>query len=142
MSETQGGGKSGRWGKAALCQDSALEVGAVLEGHCAAARAAPGVRPSRGAPAVGAGGEGAADEPKPLHEREGKVNRWVGAPSEWQSGLSTYGQVIYENVRPGLDVVFDTRKHGLEYTLRLKPGADSTNLRFRYEGAYGVQVGA
>lgn len=78
--------------------------------------------------------------PRPEGERETKVNRMIGDQSTWQFGLSSYTQMVYDQVRPGVDMTIEARPQGLKYTLQVAPGADASNLKFRYEGSTGVSV--
>lgn len=84
---------------------------------------------------------GAKDaEPRAVNELPGRVNRFVGDPSQWSTDQKTYGTVNYEEIRPGVDLSVESRPHGYKYTLQAAPGADLTNLRFRYRGAENVRV--
>ncbi|MGZ6095326.1 MAG: DUF7948 domain-containing protein, partial [Polyangiales bacterium] len=38
------------------------------------------------------------------HERRDKVHHYVGDPSKWQRDMPTYGQLAWEEIRPGVDM--------------------------------------
>jgi hypothetical protein len=48
--------------------------------------------------------------------------------------------MTYPQVAPSIDLTFEPRLHGVEYSLRAAPGTDPGALRFRYEGALEVIV--
>jgi hypothetical protein len=68
------------------------------------------------------------------------VNQYLGDQSKWTTNQKTYSSVVYDDLRPGVDMVVESTLKALKYTLRVAPGADASNLRFRYEGARAVQV--
>jgi hypothetical protein len=72
----------------------------------------------------------------------GKVNYIKGSDAkEWRTDIPTYRKVRYENVYPGVDVVFygvDGRR--LEYDLVVKPGADPGAIRLSFSGADKVSL--
>jgi len=71
----------------------------------------------------------------------GKVNYLRGKdPAAWRTGLSTYAKVRYENVYPGVDLVYYGTQGQLEYDLVLAPGADPTVIRLAFAGADRVRL--
>jgi len=82
----------------------------------------------------------AASEPRGAGPLETRITRMVGDSSTWQVDLPTYSRVEYDNVRPGVGMVVESRPHGLKYTLHVAPRADASGLVFRYAGAEGVDV--
>ena len=61
-----------------------------------------------------------------LDELPGKSNYFIGNdPKKWRTHVPTYGRVRYENVYPGVDLVYYGNKGGqLEYDFVVAPGAD------------------
>lgn len=55
-------------------------------------------------------------------------------------GVKSFGQVKYESVWPGVDLIFYGNQQQLEYDFRLAPGADAGRIRFAIEGAERVVV--
>lgn len=45
-------------------------------------------------------------------------------PKQWQTKVPSYGSVAYHGVYPGIDVVYDARRGGLEYDFEVAPGAE------------------
>jgi hypothetical protein len=45
------------------------------------------------------------------------------------TGLGTYGAVIYEELWPGIDLIYTVKAARLKYTFLVKPGADPTNIK-------------
>jgi hypothetical protein len=59
-------------------------------------------------------------------ELPGKVNYFIGNdPRQWRTNVPTFAQVRYENVYPGIDLVYHGNQSGqLEYDFVVAPGAD------------------
>ena len=70
--------------------------------------------------------------------RTGTVNSFVG--SEHRTGLAAYQEIAYEEVWPGIDLVFRGRGANLKYELHVAPGADPRQIRLAYEGAGAVTL--
>ena len=79
-------------------------------------------------------------EPRAEDEGRARVNRFVGDPSLWTRDEKTYGTVVYDEIRPGVDLRVESRPHAYKYTVTAERGRDVENLRFRYEGARAVRV--
>jgi len=55
---------------------------------------------------------------------DAKVNYLTGDdPDRWQTDVPTYGEIVYANVWPGIDVAFRGDSGQLKYEFRLRPGA-------------------
>ncbi|MCI0337467.1 MAG: SBBP repeat-containing protein, partial [Acidobacteria bacterium] len=63
-----------------------------------------------------------------------------GSRDRWQVGLRSFSRVAYENVWPGIDLVFDGTVNRMKYTFIIKPGADPNQIRMSYRGAIGLKV--
>jgi hypothetical protein len=75
-------------------------------------------------------------EPQGRRPRPGRVNYLLGNdPAKWQTNLPTYGQVVYRNVWPGIDVRFRGAEGQLKYEFLLRPGAEVGDIRLAYRGA-------
>lgn len=71
----------------------------------------------------------------------GRVNYFSGNdPTHWQTDLPTYAGVVYRQLYKGIDLRFDGTSRSLKGTYTLTPGADPGAIRWRYEGAAGLQV--
>ena len=62
-----------------------------------------------------------------------------GPKENWKTGLPSYGEITYENLWPGIDLVYRATVGALKYEFRVKPGADSRKIRLRYRGATAVR---
>ena len=67
----------------------------------------------------------------------GHSNYCLGSnPQEWRLGVAQYAKVVYENVYPGIDLVFHgSTESQLEYDLIVHPGANASAVQFRCSGA-------
>jgi len=69
------------------------------------------------------------------------VNYFVGTdPRHWRVNVPTYTEVKYENVYPGVDLVFYGHQQQLEYDFIVAPGADPTMIVLSFDGADRVIV--
>ncbi len=85
--------------------------------------------------------EGAAEvAPRPEGERSSKVNVYKGERSTWKTDQATYSSIVYDDVRPGVDLVVESRPLSFKYTLKAERAADMGALRFGYGGAQDVHV--
>ena len=60
-------------------------------------------------------------------------------PERWVIGARSYSRIKYEEVWPGIDIVFGSGRGSLKYDLILAPGADPDDIRFRVDGALGIR---
>jgi hypothetical protein len=73
----------------------------------------------------------------------GKVNYFVGRdPKSWLRDIPTYARVRYSGVYPGVDVLWHGNRGRLEYDLDLQPGADSSRIAMRFDGARKLSLEA
>jgi hypothetical protein len=72
---------------------------------------------------------------EPEDVQAARVNYFLGNdPSRWVHGLKTYAQLRYKNLYPGIDLVFYGKNGKLEYDFVVAPGADPSQIRFRFTG--------
>src|SRR5262249_21611221 len=73
----------------------------------------------------------------------GKVNYFLGNdPSKWRTNVATYGQLVYNEIYPGIDLVYYGNSVELEYDFVVAPGADPGQVRLAFVGADGLTVAA
>jgi hypothetical protein len=89
--------------------------------------------------AVAMGFEGGSVAPKV--EGDGRqpavINYYVGTdPSRWHSGVPTFARVHYQNVYPGVNLVYYAENDRLEFDFQVAPGSDPGQIRLRTAGAY------
>ena len=61
-----------------------------------------------------------------------------GPEKDWKTGLPTFSRVVYENLWPGIDLVYRGERNHLKYEFHVEPGADPGRIRLRYIGATNV----
>jgi hypothetical protein len=72
----------------------------------------------------------------------GKVNYLIGSdPAKWRTNLPTYGQVVYHDLWPGIDMVFRGANGQLKYEFLVRPGARVSDIRLAYRGTGGLSLG-
>jgi hypothetical protein len=62
-------------------------------------------------------------------------------PSKWRTNISTYEQVVYEQLWNGIDMRFRGGGGALKYEFAIRPGARVDDIRLAYEGAERVSLG-
>jgi hypothetical protein len=71
----------------------------------------------------------------------GRVNYFIGNdPQKWRTNIPTYRAVAFRNAYPGIDLKFYGTGRQLEYDVIVQPGADPTQVRFKYAGIKGLKV--
>ena len=76
-----------------------------------------------------------------LEELPGKLNYFLGNdPTRWRTNLPTYTKVKYQNVYPGVDLVYYGNQGQLEYDFVVAPGADPQAIQLTFEGADNLEV--
>ncbi|HET9866492.1 MAG TPA: SBBP repeat-containing protein, partial [Nitrospira sp.] len=76
-------------------------------------------------------------------ELPGKVNYLSDKdPNRWRTGISTYAKVAYQNVYPGVDLVYYGNQQQLEYDFIVRPGTDPDIIALSFEGADQLEVDA
>jgi hypothetical protein len=87
--------------------------------------------------------EGASE--RVLLEGEGrqssKHNFFIGKDrSQWRSGISSYAQVVYDNLYDGVDLCVREQEGWLEYDVLLSEGADLSDVVICCEGLKGLMI--
>ncbi|PYV24233.1 MAG: hypothetical protein DMG27_13410, partial [Acidobacteria bacterium] len=89
---------------------------------------------------------GASPAPKVsgVERLPGIVNYFVGDdPKDWRTRVPTYARVRYDDVYPGIDLVYyGNRDHQLEYDFVVGPGADPKAIRLSLEGGGALKLDA
>ena len=65
---------------------------------------------------------------------------FTGPEKDWKAGLPTFSRVVYEDLWPGIDLVYSGTVNKLKYELVVEPGVDPSVIRLRYRGADAVQL--
>ena len=71
----------------------------------------------------------------------GKSNYFVGSdPAKWRSGVPQFARVRYENIYPGINLVFYGNQGHLEYDFQVAPGADPAQAVLQFNGAKRLEL--
>ncbi len=71
----------------------------------------------------------------------GKTNYFLGNdPAKWHADVPQFARVSYENVYPGINLVFYGNQGQLEYDFRIAPGADASQAQLKFDGAQKVEL--
>ncbi|MFZ1929210.1 MAG: SBBP repeat-containing protein [Candidatus Sulfotelmatobacter sp.] len=71
----------------------------------------------------------------------GKSNYFIGNdPKKWHTGVPQFAGVRYQNVYPGIDLVFYGSQGRLEYDFKVAPGADPSQAELQFEGATKLEL--
>jgi hypothetical protein len=72
-----------------------------------------------------------------------KTNYLVGSdPSEWHTNIPNFGRVEYQNVYPGVNLVYYGNQGQLEYDFVVAPGADPNVIKLSIQGAQSITLDA
>ncbi len=61
-------------------------------------------------------------------------------PSQWHTGITSYGRVAYQDVYAGIDLTYYGNQQQLEYDFTVAPGADPGVIRLAFDGAASVSL--
>lgn len=76
-----------------------------------------------------------------LDELPGKANYFIGSDrQQWLSDIPTFSRVKYENIYPGVDLVFYGNQRQLEYDFVIAPGADPATIKLAFHGAKSLEI--
>ncbi|MBU0754845.1 MAG: hypothetical protein KJ645_06865 [Planctomycetes bacterium] len=83
-----------------------------------------------------------ADRVNPRAENKQKAvfSYFTGNKGDWHTGCATYGRLVYEDLWPGIDLVYKTSINRLKYEFHVKPGADPSRIRLAYQGVEGYEL--
>jgi len=69
-----------------------------------------------------------------------KISYFKGPKADWKTGLATFGRVVYSDLWPGIDLVYEGDSGRLKGTFVVRPGADPSRIQMAYEGAQKVSL--
>jgi hypothetical protein len=61
-------------------------------------------------------------------------------PNKWHTNVPNYERVKFEQVYPGIDLVYYGNQQRLEYDFVLRPGAEAKQIRLTYSGADSMHL--
>ncbi len=71
----------------------------------------------------------------------GKSNYLLGNnPAKWLRGVPQFAHVRYENIYPGIDLVFYGNQGRLEHDFHVAPGADPSQAELQFDGAQKLEL--
>ena len=77
-----------------------------------------------------------------VERRIGRSHYLSGGPAQWRRDVPTFARVRYDNVYPGISLLFYGSDRQLEYDFIVAPGADPAVLVLAFEGAEQVRLDA
>ena len=76
-----------------------------------------------------------------LEELPGKANYFIGNDrTKWRTNIPTYAKVRYQEVYPGVDLVYYSKQGQLEYDFVVAPGADPKTISLAFTGAERIEA--
>jgi len=87
--------------------------------------------------------EGADSDTQVVGENQmrGIVNYHVGNdPTRWRSSIPTYRGILYKQLYPGIDLLYNGDEGILKGTYTIAPGANPADIRWRFDGASGISL--
>ncbi|WP_441303061.1 DUF7948 domain-containing protein [Candidatus Nitrospira allomarina] len=71
----------------------------------------------------------------------GKAHYFKGNdPNKWQKNVSTYAQVRYAEIYPGIDLVYYGNQQQLEYDFIIAPGKDPASITINFQGVDTLNI--
>ena len=71
----------------------------------------------------------------------GKTNYLLGNdPAKWRRGIPEFARLRYENIYPGINLVFYGNQGHLEYDFQVAPGADPGQAELEFHGAKRLEL--
>lgn len=58
----------------------------------------------------------------------------------WRTGIPAYAKVRYQNIYPGIDMVYYGNEQQLEYDFVIAPGADPSRISMQFDGAANLRL--
>jgi Beta-propeller repeat/Abnormal spindle-like microcephaly-assoc'd, ASPM-SPD-2-Hydin len=78
-----------------------------------------------------------------LEDLPGKSNYFLGNdPKKWRTNIPTYAKVKYQNIYPGVDLVYHGSQGRLEYDFVVAPGCDPGVIALEFHSADKIRVDA
>ncbi len=71
----------------------------------------------------------------------GKSNYFLGNdPAKWRQGVPQFARVRYENIYPGVNLIFYGNQGRLEYDFQVAPGSDPGQAELEFNGAKHLEL--
>lgn len=86
--------------------------------------------------------DGAPVGPVGMEEKGWESNYFLGDdPDRWVTGAQNFDEIVYEDVWPGIDMIYRFSGGDLKYDVIVGVDADPTSVRFSLDGHQGLVVG-
>lgn len=69
-----------------------------------------------------------------------RIQRFMGPPSQWRTGIPGYRQIAYRGIYDGVDLLFHGTSSQLEFDLTVAPGTDPSRIQLEWKGARKVSI--
>ncbi len=70
-----------------------------------------------------------------------KINYFIGNdPNQWHTNVPTFAKVQYDEVYPGIDLVYYGQGRDLEYDFVVSPGANPNQIALSFSGADSIEL--
>ncbi|MBI4774982.1 MAG: hypothetical protein HY788_12525 [Deltaproteobacteria bacterium] len=73
-------------------------------------------------------------------ESQARISYFTGSRDQWKADLRTYSTIVYEDLWPGIDLIYSGGLNKLKYSFLVKAGADPNQIKMAYRGATSVAV--
>ena len=75
------------------------------------------------------------------HANAAQFNYFLGNdPAHWASNVPSFGEIIYHDLYPGVDLKLYAFRQTLKYEFIAQPQADVAKIRLRYEGSQSLKI--
>lgn len=100
-----------------------------------------GARPPRSIVRMKLEGANPAPRIEGLEQLTATSNYFAGSdPAKWRTSIPSYARVRYEQVYPGIDMVYYGDQRQLEYDFVVAPGADPSLIQMAFKGIAGYEI--
>ncbi|MBN2490123.1 MAG: SBBP repeat-containing protein [Planctomycetes bacterium] len=75
-----------------------------------------------------------AVRPEGRNRQAAVFSYFLGRPKDWQTGVPAFAKIVYEDLWPGIDLVYRGTVRYLKYEFVVRPGANPAQIQLRYRG--------
>ena len=61
-------------------------------------------------------------------------------PKRWAANVASFGEVVYQNIYPDIDLKLYAFRQTVKYEFIVKPNADASKIKMRYDGANSIKL--
>jgi len=78
--------------------------------------------------------------PVGLERQKAIFSYFQGPQEDWKAGLPSFSKIVYRDLWPGVDLVYNGTVNQLKYEFVVAQGADPSRIRLQYRGATSVST--